>query len=301
MREIVDGDLEDRNGTLHAHTGRVPSDLGKVLSFRQEARQRHHEVSGKFEDSRRFTEAVGTVETQRTTDAIHSGNQSQLAFAHGVIERRYDATAVPELSKLYGIVRNPGQILNFCGGTDNGKTNVLFLAIDTKMDVEPETLAIGNVPAEYIDHQWTEYYCAESMDDLVDRVDEEPDRPKIIFVDDASIDHSEHSASAAEVKERQGRLARLAAKQKAVLAYVGHREDGYDLSKHIRAMPGVKHLQALRLDNPDGTTDRYVTTVYNDQNEDSGGLTDRDFTLDPLPKSRTEYDPDVVAHNLFAN
>ncbi|MBF8224502.1 hypothetical protein, partial [Halomonas sp. 328] len=220
---------------------------------------------------------------------------------HGVIEQRYDATAVPELSQLYGIVRNPGQILNFVGGTDNGKTNVMFLAIDTKMDVEPETLAIGNVPAEYIDHQWTEYYCAQSMDDLEERVDREPDRPKIIFVDDASIDHSEHSASAAEVKERQGRLARLAAKRKAVLVYVGHREDGYDLSKHIRAMPGVKHLQCVRLDHPDGTTDRYLATVYNDQNEDSGGLCDRDFTLDPLPKSRTEYDPDVVAHNLFAD
>lgn len=296
VREIVAGELQSENDSLDAHTGRVDTDLGRVLSFRAAAWSESGE-SRPYERTRKWREAVRTIETARTTEAIEAGNSSQLAYETGVTEREMDTSYVHSLALVYGLLRNEGQILNFCGGTNNGKTNVALLAIDVKTEMEPETQVFGNIPADSISTSW-DYSAVTSIADLEESMLEEPDRSKVILVDDASIDHSAHSSNAHEVAERQGRLARLAAKLSAVLIFVGHRHDGRDIAKHIRSMPDVKHLLCIRETRDDGTVEQYICSVYSEITEN--GLTDLQATLTDLPEARSSYDPDVIAHNLFS-
>ena len=298
IREIVADRLHVEGNHLDRHAGRVSGELAKTLSFRKAAWDRDPEAVGAFEETDRWRTAVGIAETARTSEAIAADPSRVIAFETGVVERDLSARHLTELSALYGLVRNAGSILNLCGGTDHGKTNVAWLAIGTKVEVEPETLIVANVPESDIDLPagWS-YRPVEDIADVEFVAELEPDRPKVVLVDDASIDHSAHSSSG-DVEQRQGRLARLAAKLNMVLIYVGHRDDGLDLAKHVRAMPGTKHLHAVRIDDPDGTTDRYVCSVYDSL--DDGKLTDLSLSLDPLPRSPVTYDPDAVAHALFA-
>ena len=296
--EMLRGNL-DLDPTLHDHTGRVEPRLAELLSYRQVAWEQANDDRARFCESARFSEAVPIQNTARITQAIQSGNEGLIGLITGVVENDLDARTAQQLARMFGYVRHAGALLNFCGGTDNGKTNVVWLCAEVFSEIVEDALVLGNVdPAtiELVDHM--EYQLVRSIDEFEEVLTKFRDRPKIAFIDDASIDHSHHAGNSKEVAERQGKAARLAAKNDARILYVGHRDDGKDLSKHVRALPGVRHLLCARVLDEHGAIESYQATVYDELDED--GLAKVHRVLKPLPQTAVGYDPDDVAYALFS-
>lgn len=288
LAEQTRGEQADESD-LPPWTGRVPPKLARCLAFEERA------VSG--DNTRRAADAVAVSAPERATEAIERGNGSVVAFETGVTEQNLDTGPLRALASVGGLVRHAGQKLVVTGGTNNGKTNVILLCVDVADRLIQDLLVIGNIPKETLSARWEDRYVeVETQQQLVDAIEDEPEREKFVIVDDASLDHGEGLSNSHEVRESAGRVTRLAAKKHSRIAYLAHREDGKGVSKHIRSMPGCLQLACQRILDEDGHIEEYVANVARGAGED------REFieTLGDLPEAQADYEPDATAHELFA-
>lgn len=290
LREQIDGDLAG-DVDLPDWTGRVPSDLARALSYEQKA------VGGGL--GRRAAEAVDVAEPERVTRAVDVGNQSLVSFESGVTEDDLDSSPLRALAEFAALVRHSGRVLVLTGGTDNGKTNVGLLAADVADRLLSDLLVISNIPRGALDARWLDrdrYREVEDHDELMAALEDDPDREKFVLVDDASLDHGEGMSQSHEVRERAGRAVRLAAKRSARIAYLAHREDGVGVAKHIRSMPDARQVACRRILDDDGHVEEFVANISEGVGEEQEFVR----TLADLPMADASYDPDAVAHELFA-
>ncbi|GAA0651217.1 hypothetical protein [Salarchaeum japonicum] len=276
-------------------TGRVPAELARNLSWRARAWEKSGK-DGSFAATARARDAIGITGSERTTKAIAAGNSSQVAFETGITDNDLDTGYVKSLAEFWKVLRYVGRIIVLTGGTNNGKTNVGFLGVDLTDRFVEDLLVVGNVPRDDISARWIDdYQEVESIDELEDVLEAEPERRKLVLVDDASLDHAEGTSNSHQVRERMGEITRLAAKRHAVMLFLAHREDGMGVAKHLREMPDSVQLHCQRVLDEDGHVEEYAAELRSGVGEDAETVRD----LGNLPEADTEYHPDAVAHQLF--
>ena len=275
VREVLDGDLQERNAHLHPHTGHVPDDLADVLSFGVSS-------WSELPDTDLYDELVSHGATSNTTEAVHEGRSSDLAFQTGVTEADLDGSNLRLPLRLVEEMDNNGApaFIGGAGNPNSGKTTLVALFAELRSEVVDDLLVISN------SRTWplTDVHVM-SAHDLACALIEHRDRPKFVFLDEGSTLFDARTFSR-EVAIQFTPLAKRFAKIGVdVFATVGH--TGKDLH------PEVKRLITLAFYK----LSKKEVEFYADWPADADHPVDRLFggSVDNLEPAEHQPDPDDAA------
>lgn len=212
VREVVepDGQLADRNRYLDAHTGFVSTELAESLSWSARA-------VPDLDQRESYREMVGFASTRQTTEAVHQGHSSDLAYQTGITEDSLSADSFEYTVELLDRVRNngaPAFVLGF-GNPNTGKTgHVLHEWYRAWSKVYPDGVAVSNARVPVFEERVT------SAQELYEFLTE-ADRRVFVLIDEGST-HFDARTHSHEVATQWTPLAKRAAKLGFDVAIIGH-------------------------------------------------------------------------------
>jgi hypothetical protein len=187
LAEQIRGDLDGLQD-LHDHAGLISDEQDRaVLSFLEGADLDLSDLEGnpaQFHSSQLGKIIGSTFSTSEATDAVHNSNESVISHLVGVTEQDLSGSALRLPMMILDQLHNndaPAFITGF-GNPNSGKTNSMSLFSELRSyDLDDDLLILSNV------RSWplTDIIVT-SMHDLMVALLEHRDRPKFIFIDEAS-------------------------------------------------------------------------------------------------------------------
>lgn len=274
VREVVDGDLAEHNDHLHPHTGHVSTGLADLLSW-------SIANDPDLANSDTYEEMIGQAATRQTTEAVHQGNTSDLAFATGVTEQDLDASQLTLPSRILSRLENNGALATIlvAGAPNSGKTNTVWLLVEIASGWWDDLLVLSNAEASIVDIQVT------SCHDLAVELLEHRDTPKFVVIDEGSTHfdaRTHHHDVATQWSPLLKRMSKLSVEAVAVIGHTGKDVD-----------PEMKRLTNLAIYK----TAPEVAEFFAEWDADADFPQDRLFggSLKQVEATTVEYDPDDPA------